>query len=57
MFFISSCFGKDGEQSELLTFFCVSGGTAIGGRDARQTVRPVEGAGTRGERGAGVGWG
>lgn len=37
------------------TFFCVSGGAAVGGRDARQTVRPVQGAG--GQGGAGVGRG
>ncbi len=42
---------------KLLTFFRVSGGTAIGGGDPRQTVRPVEGAGTGGQGGARVGRG
>lgn len=37
------------------TFVCISGGAAVGGRDARQTVRPVQGAG--GQGGAGVGRG
>lgn len=37
------------------TFFCISGGTAVGGGDARQTVGPVQRAG--GQGGAGVGRG
>lgn len=40
-----------------LTFFRVSGGTAIGGGDPCQTVGPVEGAGTGGQCGASVGRG
>lgn len=45
------------EQHKLPTFFRISGGTAIGGGDPRQTVRPVEGAGTGGQSGARVGRG
>lgn len=37
------------------TFLRVPGGAAVGGRDARQTVGPVQGAG--GQGGAGVGRG
>lgn len=37
-----------------LTFFCISGGTAIGGGDPCQTVGPVEGAGAGGQSGARV---
>lgn len=45
------------DQHKLPTFFRISGGAAIGGGDPRQTIRPVEGAGTGGQSGARVGRG
>lgn len=45
------------ERHKALTFFRIPGGTAIGGGDPRQTVGPVEGAGTGGKCGARVGRG
>ncbi len=46
--------GRKWDESLSLTFFCISGGTTIGGSDPRQAVGPVEGAGTGGQSGARV---